>query len=152
MKSGNSPIRSFLALAACLAIACALPGCMHIQLGKNAVNEAFTVGDLEQQQVLNNLAMFAYNPNSMPFFSYPNQTATTITDQGNAGVSAGWSRPITSGGTPTGSPRHFADFLFSSLGLTGNAQRTNQEGLVVTPVNDPRKLELTALRIPNRRG
>lgn len=138
----NPPIRIHLALAACCVFVGALPGCMHIQLGKNAVNEAFTVGDLEQQEVLNNLAMFVYNPSSMPFFSYPNQTATTITDQGNAGLSAGWSRPITSGGTSTGAPKHFGDFLLSSLGLTANAQRTNQEGLVVTPVNDPRKLEL----------
>ncbi len=120
----------------------ATTGCTHLQLEKDSVNQAYTVGDLEQQQVLNNLAMFVYNYNSLPYFSYPNQGATVVTDQGNAGASAAWGRPITTGATAPFTPRHFGDFLLTSIGLTGNAQRTNQESFVLTPINDPRKLEL----------
>ena len=52
--------------------------------------------------------------------------------------------PIVSGGTasPKTSPQHFADFLLTTLGLSANAQRSQQESFVLTPVNDPRKLQL----------
>ena len=46
----------------------ATTGCTHLQLEKDSVNQAYTVGDLEQQQVLNNLAMFVYNYNSTAVF------------------------------------------------------------------------------------
>jgi hypothetical protein len=137
MPTMRQPI---LILAACIALATA--GCTHVQLEKNTVNEAYSVGDLEQQQVLNNLAMFVYNYNSMPYFSFPNQGATVVTDQGNAGVTAAWGRPITSGGTATSAPKKFGDFLLTAIGMSGSAQRSNQESFVLTPINDPRKLEL----------
>ena len=88
----------------------ATTGCTHLQLEKDSVNQAYTVGDLEQQQVLNNLAMFVYNYNSLPYFSYPNQGATVVTDQGNAGLlprGVGRSRPAP---PPRFTPRHFGDF------------------------------------------
>lgn len=119
-------------------------GCTHEQLRRDSVNEAMTVGDLQTQQVLNNLAMFVYDYNSMPYFAYPNQGAAIITDQINGGVSASGGRPIVSGGTASKktSPLHFSDFMLTALGLTANAQRSSQESFVMTPINDPRKLEL----------
>jgi hypothetical protein len=119
-------------------------GCTHEQLRKDSVNEAMTVGDLQTQQVLDNLAMFVYDFNSMPYFAYPNQGAAIVTDQVNGGGTAAWGRPIVSGGVPTKklSPFHFSDFLLTALGLSANAQRSQQESFVLTPINDPRKLEL----------
>lgn len=125
----------------------AAAGCTHVQLRNDTVNESAAVGDMITQEVMNNLAMFVYDPNSMPYFSFPNQGSSSVTDQGTVGVSAGWGRPITSGEsagatTPSFTPKHFADLLLASIGLTGSAQRSNLEGVTLTPVLDPRKLEL----------
>jgi hypothetical protein len=117
---------------------------MSTQLRKNCVSQAVAVHDLQQQQVLDNLAMFVHDPNSMPYFSYANQSGAQVNDQANAGASAGWGRvnlypqalqanPVTSVPFP---------FLLSAIGLSGGAQRSQQEAFTVTPVNDPRKLEL----------
>ncbi len=135
-------VRHYLLASLCL-VAFAT-GCTHEQLRKDSVNEAMTVGDLQTQQVLDNLAMFVYDYNSMPYFAYPNQGAAIVTDQVNGGGTAAWGRPIVSGGAVTKklSPVHFADFLLTGLGLSANAQRSQQESFVMTPINDPRKLEL----------
>lgn len=129
-----------LMLFGCLAAL--LAGCTHVQLQKDMVNQATTVGDLQIQQVMNNLAMFVYNYDSMPYFCYPNQGATIVTDQASAGGTATWGRPVTTGATPTTAPRRFTDFLLTALGLSASAQRSQQESFTLTPINDPRKLEL----------
>jgi hypothetical protein len=123
-------------------LAIALAGCTHVQLRNNAVNESSAVSELVTQQVMDNLAMFVYDPYSMPYFSYPNQGATSVIDQGTAGVTAGWGRPITTGQTSTFSPKHFTDFLLASITGSGSASRQSQEGLTMSPILDPRKLEL----------
>jgi hypothetical protein len=119
-------------LLACLLVN--LCGCIHVQLRRNAVNQAQSISDFHRQQVLNNLAMFAYDFNALPYFSFPNQTSAYIIDQGGAGGTAGWNRlsqgPLASG------------LLSGPLGLSFSGQRQAQEGFVVLPVNDPRKLEL----------
>ena len=121
-------------------------GCTHIQLRKNATNQAISVGELQQQQVLDNLAMFVHDYNSMPYFSYPNQGAAVVIDQGTAGITPSFGRPITSGlqfAKPTFfRPPFFLDFMLNSLGLSATAQRQCQESYTMTPINDPRKLEL----------
>ena len=107
--------------------------------------------------MLDNLAMFVYDCNAMPYFLYPNQGSTIVTDQEGGGVTPAWGR-LASNGTlssvtrgPTGavtsstvnslSPGHFGDFLLASLGLSGTGQMSNQQSFTMTPVNDPRKLE-----------
>ncbi len=112
---------------------CIFSGCMHTQLRNNSANEAWSAGNMEQQQVLDNLAMFVANPNAMPYFSFPNQSAASVQDTGNAGVVPGFGRSTVA---PLGA------FWLSSLGLSFSAQRQQQEGFTITPVNDPRKLEL----------
>jgi hypothetical protein len=92
-------------------------------LRKNSVKEAATVGDIQTQQVLDNLAMFVCNPNAMPYFSFPNQSSAGITDTGSAAAAPSFARTV------------------SGI-LTLSLSRQAQEGFVVTPVNDPRKLEL----------
>lgn len=108
-------------LACCfLLLAC---GCTHVQLRKNSVNEAETVGDIQTQQVLNNLAMFVCDPNSLPYFSFPSQSSATVTDTGTAAATSTF--PIS---------------VSTVLGLT--ASRAAADGFTVQPINDPRKLEL----------
>ena len=133
----------------CLVLGCVLwaaSGCTHVQLQKNSVRQAATVHDLQQQQVLDNLAMFVYDYNSMPYFSYANQSGAQVTDQANASASLGWGRVNEFGNLGTSEPHRVAPFpfpfLFNALGLAGGGQRSQQEAFTVTPVNDPRKLEL----------
>lgn len=127
--------------ALCAALAAA-QGCTHVQLQKNAVRESWTISQIQQQEVLNNLAMFVYNYDSLPSFAFPNQGAANVTDQGGASISGGFSRPITGGSSAAFTPKNFGLFLFSVLTLSGNASRSCQESFTLTPVNDPRKLEL----------
>ena len=47
---------------------------------------------MQQQQVLDNLAMFVCDYNAMPHFSYANQSGAQVTDQANANASLGWGR------------------------------------------------------------
>ena len=84
---------------------------------------------MQTQQVLDNLAMFMYNPNSMPYFSYPNTSSTLIADSASGAATPGFGRST-------------GIFWLNGLGLSFNASRQASEGLTVTPVNDPRKLEL----------
>ena len=126
------------ALVAC--ICCAVSGCTSTQLRKNSVEQATVVHALEQQEVMDNLAMFVYDYNSMPYFSFPNQSGSTVTDQANAGASLGWGRANNLAGTT--SPPSTVPLLLNAIGLSGAAQRSQQEAFTVTPVNDPRKLEL----------
>jgi hypothetical protein len=128
-----------------VSILCAASGCTSVQLRKDAANQATAVHDLQQQQVMDNLAMFVRDPNSMPYFSFANQGGAQVTDQANGNASVGWGRVNlypSSGGAANTSPITPFPFLLSSIGLGAGAQRSQQEAFTVTPVNDPRKLEL----------
>ncbi|HUE16929.1 MAG TPA: hypothetical protein VMR25_22320 [Planctomycetaceae bacterium] len=118
----------FLSAVMCFA------GCTHTQLRKNTVRQSWTVGEIQQQQVLDNLAMFVCDHNALPSFSYPNQSGSNVTDVGSAGITSGWSQIVQG-------PRA-GQFLFSALGLSLTTNRTAQEGFTLQPVNDPRRLEL----------
>ncbi len=118
-----------LALIAALLLVAA-SGCTHTQLGRNAIGQACTVGDVQTQQVLNNLAMFACDPNSLPSFSYPNQSGANVTDNLGAQTTPAWAR------TTAGS------FLFSAVGSLFSGSRQMADSFTLNPVNDPRKLEL----------
>jgi hypothetical protein len=125
-----------------MAVLAVSSGCTALALQKNAVMQAEAAADFERQQVLNNLAMFVYNNNSMPYFSYPNTSVSQVTDQASAGATPTWGRPITGGQTGTFTPRHFGDMLFNTIGISLNGQRSQQASFTISPVNDPRKLEL----------
>jgi hypothetical protein len=110
-------------------------GCLDWQLRKNTVDVSYSVGEIQQQQVLDNLAKFACDYYAFPSFSYPNQGGSNVTDQVTSTVSPGLSR-IGLTGTAVKA------FVFSTLGLNFGGQRTCLESYTLTPVNDPRKLEL----------
>ena len=99
-------------------------GCTDAQLRRGTVAQSMTLSDIYTQQVLNNLAMFVQNPNSLPFFAFPNQGTTSIQDTGNIG-------------NPGYSSGHF-----SSSPFILNASRQATENWVLVPVSDPAKLAL----------
>ena len=112
-----------------------LSGCLDAQLRKNTVAVGFSSGEIQQQQVLDNLAMFVCDYNSFPSFSFPNQGGSNVTDTDTASASPGFSRIGLTGTT-------IKSFVFSTLGLSAGAQRQCAESFTLTPINDPRKLEL----------
>jgi hypothetical protein len=118
-------------------------GCTHTQLRNNSVNQAAALSEMEQQQVLDNLAMFVYDYDSMPFFSFPNQSGAQVTDQASANAQLGWGRVNMFAGKGDNSSKVFPfPLLLNAIGLSGGGQRSQQESFTITPVNDPRKLEL----------
>jgi len=102
-----------------------LSGCAHHQLGYNTVKQADTVADVHTQQVLDNLAKFAHNPGALPHFSFPNAGQSTVNDQ--VGGSTGFNF----------SPHALTSWMFGA-----SANRSMTEAYTMTPINDPRKLEL----------
>jgi hypothetical protein len=126
-------------------ICCTVSGCTATQLRKDTVQQAVAVHDVVQQQVMDNLAMFVYDYNSMPYFSCPSQGGAQVVDQATAGGSVGWGRANNYFGTQTVGAAGFpltVPLLLNAVGLSGSGQRSQQESFIVTPVNDPRKLEL----------
>lgn len=107
------------------AIAIQLTGCAHHQLRYQTVKQAHTVADVHTQQVLDNLAKFAHNPNALPHFSWPNA--------GGAEVNGSLSSSV----TPKFTPFRLMDLAFDVGGSRGM-----KETYTMTPINDPRKLEL----------
>lgn len=100
-----------------------LVGCTHLQLRNNTFHQAQCAHDLQQQQVLDNLAMFVLDPNSVPFFTVVGSGTSSVTDSGSASTSLSWLR--------TG---------FQSVGLNFGGSRVMQEGFTINPLTDPDKL------------
>jgi hypothetical protein len=100
-----------------------LTGCTAMALRRESDKVSISVGDLYQQEVLDNLARFVDNYNAFPSFAYATQGAAILTDEGTFGA----------GATLT----HSSSATLSLLG-----SRTIQDSYTLTPVNDPRKLEL----------
>jgi hypothetical protein len=112
-------------VAISLAAAVAGAGCTHRQLRHNTIKQAETLTDTYTQQVLDNLAMFVYAPDSMPQFSFPSSGTTDVTDDADASTSIQW---IASG------------FNWAQLGFAGT--RSMREAWTMQPIQDPDKLAL----------
>lgn len=100
-------------------------GCTHTQLRRNTVNQARTLGDVHQQQVLNNLAMFVANQDALPHFAYPVEGQNQVTDTGGGTTAIGW---VVEG--------------FDSAELGFEASRQANQVWNLQPINDPHKLAL----------
>jgi hypothetical protein len=89
------------------------------------VQQGETVADIHQQQVLDNLARFIVDPYAVPSFAHATAGTSDVTDIGNTGLALSW---VASG--------------FNMLGLDFGATRQKNSNWTLTPVTDPRKLEL----------
>jgi hypothetical protein len=74
------PQRCFIA-----ALTAPAPGCTSQRLQINTVSQAKTVGDLQYQQVLDNLAMFRLNPAALPSLVSLKTGASQVGDTGSLG-------------------------------------------------------------------
>lgn len=102
-------------------------GCVNPLLRRNTAQQSQVISDVYQQQVLNNLARFVYDPGSMPYFSYATQSTNQVQNTAQGNLS----------GALTGSPLKFTNLGFGVQGV-----HLANEAFTLTPVNDPRKLEL----------
>jgi hypothetical protein len=66
-------------------------GCTHIALRNNTVRTTDTLADLQFQQVLDNVARFHDNPDTIPSFAVASAGTVSIHDQTGAGVSPTYS-------------------------------------------------------------
>jgi hypothetical protein len=119
-KAGRLP-----ALLICVLSQLLLAGCQHSQLRWNTVHQSRTLTDIYEKQVLDNLAMFVHESNSLPFFAFPNSGASEVDDTGGAQSTIGW-----------------AQHGFASANLNLSGSRAMKESWQLTPVYDPRRLEL----------
>ena len=108
-------------------VLCATAGCTHRQLRWNTVQQSQTLTEIYEQQVLDNLAMFVYDPNSLPFFAVPNAGASNVNDQGNVRGGLLWTKAAS--GLASG-----------DLAVTGTRSMT--ESWTLVPISDPQKLAL----------
>jgi len=97
-------------------------GCTHRYLRYDHVMQAKSLTTIYEQQVLDNLAMFAQNSSSLPFFAIPGGGTATVNDSG--GISAG----------PLNGP---VRTVIGPLGLN----RGNVQSWTLIPVTDSAKLE-----------
>src|SRR5262249_52844465 len=67
---------------ATLLAAVACTGCTHHQLSRSMINQASTVMTIEYQMVLDNIAMFTYNPNVLPWAIRINDGTVQVNDEG----------------------------------------------------------------------
>lgn len=97
-------------------------GCTHIQLNRSTLYQASTLADLHSQQVLDNVARFAVNPYTMPYFAYAGSGTTQVADGGTISPTISWA------------PHSVSEML----GLSAN--RTITDGWSVVPTTNPDKL------------
>lgn len=114
----STPTWALFALLVC-------SGCAHTQLRWNTTKQALTLTDIYEQQVMDNLAMFVHDPNSLPSFAYPNAGGSDVTDGGTAGSGTTLKR-----------------LGFDQQVLNLGASRNMKEAWTFTPVYDVRRLEL----------
>lgn len=61
-------------------------GCTSVRLGQRTIHQASTLPELQYQQVLDNLALFATNPSALPWHVNLREGTTQITDSASAGA------------------------------------------------------------------
>ena len=69
------------ALASCL-------GCTHFQLARSTIGQGSTLSDLQRRQVLDNLAMFTSNPDSLAWHLKLRGGLVQVADQGSLSLNA----------------------------------------------------------------
>jgi hypothetical protein len=98
-------------------------GCTHTQLRLDTVHQAEALNQVEQQQVLDNLAMFVVNPNAVPYFTEVTGGFSEVSD-----TTTGTATPL------------WVKAGFSQISATFTGSRLNQEQFSTLPVTDPFRL------------
>jgi hypothetical protein len=113
-----------LSTSACL-------GCTSLSLQRNTLSQAATSQEIRYQEVLDNLAMIAHEPSSLPVYASIYAGTTQITDSGSLNSTTSWQRQVGAG----------AQNGFGSEALTPSASRMISDNWALDPVAVPEKLE-----------
>lgn len=111
-------IGALLCLASC-------SGCTHMQLRRSTAHQIRTITDLQQQQIVDNLAMFIVNPHATPHFAVPAAGSAQVSDSASGATTLVWN--------PT---------TIVSEALNAAASRSVSQNWTLAPINDPDRLEL----------
>jgi hypothetical protein len=113
-----------------IGLLCTFTGCTHVALRDDTVRTSSTLTDLQFQQVLDNVARFQDNPDTVPSFAVANSGTVSVLDVASAGVSPTYSPTLTflqqGGGA----------FPILSLLFPFSAQRSVTENWSLTPITD----------------
>ena len=108
-----------------------LSGCAtHIALRKDTVRTTNTLMDLQYQQVLDNLARFQDNSDTVPSFAVASAGTVSVSDQKSAGVSPTYSPTLTFANQGAGA------LPILSLLFPLSTQRAVTENWSLTPITD----------------
>jgi hypothetical protein len=113
-----------------LFLAVALTGCTHVALQNNTVQTTDTLADLQYQQVLDNLARFQDDPDSVPSFAIVTAGTASVNDQFGSGISPTYSPTLSNAQQGAGA------LPILSLLFPLSVQRTVTENWSLTPVVD----------------
>ena len=112
------------------ALLCTCSGCTQIALRNNTVRATNSLTDLEYQQILDNVARFQCNPDTVPSFAVATSGTVSVNDQAGAGVSPTYAPTLTFASQGGGAlPILTLLFPFS-------AQHTLTENWTLTPITD----------------
>lgn len=111
-------------LSAALTLMVLGTGCNQIQLRGTSIRQARTVADLQCQQVLDNLAMFVANPQTLPSYALVDQGAVLVDSTATAGVNVIWN------------PYTLMTWAFTPSGV-----RHSSGNWVMKPIGNPVRLE-----------
>jgi hypothetical protein len=78
-----------------LGVLSTLSGCTHLALQKDTVRTTNTLADLQFQQILDNVARFHCNPDTVPSFAVASAGTVSVLDTAGAGVSPTYSPTLT---------------------------------------------------------
>ena len=104
-------------------------------LARHTVGQSSTVNDLYYDQVMNNLAQHAANPESLPYFSYASTGQNAVQRTASVNYQLSWDL-ITAAG------RLFDRYLLDKQSSTITGTSQNNETWNTVPAYDPDKLRL----------
>jgi hypothetical protein len=116
--------------AVLFALSGCLTGCTHISLRNNTGHSTATLMDIHFKQVLDNVARFYDNPDTVPSFAVVTAGTVAVGDQAGVGVSATYSPTLNSAQQGGGA------LPILSLLFPFNGSRSLNENWSLTPVTD----------------
>lgn len=107
-----------------------ISGCAHTPLRKSTAQTTSTLADLHFQLILDNVARFQENPDTLPSFAVATAGTVSISDQAGVGISPTYS-PTLGPNQQGGGALPIVSLLFPA-----SAQRSLTENWSLTPITD----------------
>lgn len=113
-------------------------GCQSVMLRERTVGQAKTITDVYYQQIMDNIAIHAANPEALPYFSYPSTGSNAIQRTLTGFYQPGWNLV------------HYAalgpaiayHYLFNQQSAQLNASSQSAETWTTVTTTDPDKIQL----------